>query len=203
MWVDTEDAERYLCDMRSAWLALTLLITLCIPASAAPPDVVVFGASWCGPCRSLKAFLGQAKVPHQYKDVDDPNNLDAYERAARGERGIPLTVVGGRDRILGFAPEKLMSALGRSGEQKSAPAPAGVTLYGGKRPEEWQREFRELRAYQKTLEARLAQFQRVAGDEVEKLELDRLQKRLTIAEDSISLLENDASRYGLPREYRK
>jgi glutaredoxin len=186
----------------SLYIGILLSLSSSI-AEAKAPEVVVFGASWCGPCRSLKAFLEQAKVPHEYKDVDDPQNLDAYEKAARGQRGIPLTVVGGRDRILGFAPEKLMSALGRSGEQKAAPAPVGVTLYGGKRAEEWQREFRELRAYQKTLEARLNQFEQVAGDELEKAELDKLRKRLAIAEDSLTLLENDASRYALPRSFRK
>ena len=123
--------------------------------------------------------------------------------AARGERGIPLTIVNGRDRIRGFAPEQLMSALGREGQAKSASAAAGEKLYGGKKPEDWQREFRELRAYQKTLEARVEQLEKVAQDDVELAQVENFRRRIAIAEDSLILLDNDASRYALPRQYRQ
>lgn len=180
---------------------LTILYTLSAQAKA--PEVVVYGASWCGPCRSLKAFLEKAGVAHEFRDVDDPNNLEAFERAAMGKRGIPLTVVNGRERIRGFAPEQLLMALGREAEAKAAKAEPGVTSYGGKTAQEWQREFRELRAYQKTLEARVAQIEKVAEDDVETATLERLKKQLAMAEDSLVLLDNDASRYALPRQYRQ
>ena len=52
----------------------------------------MYGASWCGACRSLEAKLAQRNIPFEKIDVD--RNREAYDRARAQSGlgpGIPLT----------------------------------------------------------------------------------------------------------------
>lgn len=158
----------------------------------------MYGATWCGPCKMMRAFFAEAKIPYTY--VDEPKSLEAYERASMGGRGIPLTVIGST-KIRGFQPDAVLSALGR--KSAAAETKSGGKSYGGKAPELWQREFRELRAFIQRLDEDIKQQSRVAVDDVEKADLERKKKRRAIADDSLSLLDADALRYALPRNYRE
>jgi glutaredoxin len=63
-----------------------------VGVSSAVSAVTVYGASWCGACRSLEAKLAQRNIPFEKIDVD--RNRDAYDRARAASgmgSGIPLT----------------------------------------------------------------------------------------------------------------
>ncbi|MFT3768906.1 MAG: glutaredoxin family protein [Minicystis sp.] len=60
--------------------------------SSAASSITLYGASWCGACRSLEAKLTQRNIPFDKVDVD--RNRDAYDRARAQSglgNGIPLT----------------------------------------------------------------------------------------------------------------
>jgi glutaredoxin len=65
-----------------------------VEISSAVTTVTVYGADWCGACKSLEAKLAQRNVPFEKIDVD--RNREAYERARTSAgmgNGIPLTHV--------------------------------------------------------------------------------------------------------------
>src|SRR5262245_20851044 len=91
--------------MRSSWapwLAVVAFSLFPSAGSGAPAhggwqlgsSVTVYGANWCGACKSLEAKLAQKNIPFDVIDVD--RQPDAYARArqaAGGPNGIPLTGV--------------------------------------------------------------------------------------------------------------
>jgi glutaredoxin len=80
--------------------------------TAAPADVVVYTASWCGWCQKTLAWLDERGVPYDNRDIDaDPRNREELI-AKSGGTGIPLVVIGGT-QIQGFAPDQMASLLDR------------------------------------------------------------------------------------------
>ena len=81
------------------------------------PVLVDFGATWCGPCRSIspiveelaKEFLGKVKVTKLNVD-ESPATPSQY-----GVRGIPTLILfkGGKilDQIVGAVPKARLKAL--------------------------------------------------------------------------------------------
>jgi glutaredoxin len=189
----------------SAVSALVLLLALPAVAEAEDDAVKMYGASWCGPCRAVKAFLTAAKVPFSYVDIDDERGREAYERDRPSQRGIPLLVVG-QEKIVGANLPKIEQALEHSGLLKS-PAPkqesAGKESYGGHRPEWWQSQFRELRATLERLKAKADHLEEVAADHHEKEVLAKMRTDIELVEGSLGALESDASNVSLPRKYRE
>ena len=66
-------------------------------------DIIIYGASWCGACRSTASFLRQRGVPFQEKDIErDPGARSEMLQKARAAgvsaNGIP--VIDFRGRIL-------------------------------------------------------------------------------------------------------
>jgi mycoredoxin len=61
--------------------------------SSSDPGVVVYGATWCGPCKILEHGLRERHVPFDLVDVDE--NPKAYDvaRRATGQNVVPLTSV--------------------------------------------------------------------------------------------------------------
>ena len=51
--------------------------------------IEIFGAQWCGPCRDAKALCEAKRVPHVFKDVDDPSVAEEMDRRAPGFRTLP------------------------------------------------------------------------------------------------------------------
>lgn len=77
--------------------------------------VVIYGASWCGPCHQAQAYLESKKVKVIYKDIEAEPAADAEMQKkleAAGKRGgtIPVIDVGGRI-LVGFRPGALDEAV--------------------------------------------------------------------------------------------
>jgi glutaredoxin len=73
------------------------------PAPPANAEVVIYGASWCGACRSAAAFLREREVPFVERDVQrEPGAREAMARAARAAGVSPtgIPVIDFRGRII-------------------------------------------------------------------------------------------------------
>ena len=189
--------------MRLAQLGLfaVALTFLSFDAEAARPKVDMFGAAWCGPCRLVRSVLDANQVAYRYHDIDTPNGRAAYQAARGSSRSIPLVVVG-RTKIVGANIDAIGEALGRQGlVSRAARTPQGE--YGGRSAQWWQGQFRALQAHLDQLDRTIAQFARVAVDNIEKEQLAQLRESRDVVKASIQQLKNDASRVALPRKYRK
>lgn len=183
---------------------LLLVLALLLPSTTfAADEVTVYGATWCGPCGAVKAFLSQNGVRHQFVDIDSADGRARYESARGDFRAIPLTTIGTRS-VRGANLESLREALQQA---KLVPdgAPAGDgkgTTYGGHAPQWWQLQFRQLRAQLAKIDQQIAEGEKVAIDHYEKELLTKLKENREIVSQSIDQLENDASNVSLPRNFR-
>ena len=64
-------------------------------------------------------------------------------------------------------------------------------------------QFQQMKARIERLSGQVERLSKVAVDNVEQEQLEQLREKLAIAEESLALLENDASRVALPRKYRR
>ncbi|HTJ84321.1 MAG TPA: glutaredoxin family protein [Polyangiaceae bacterium] len=89
------------------------------PTGSAAPDskalVIIYGASWCGPCHQALAYLKKRHVPAVFKDIEaDPaaaREMRAKLDKSGGRTGaIPVIDVGGKI-IVGYSEGALDSAL--------------------------------------------------------------------------------------------
>ena len=102
-------------------------------ASAAPHQghgavvVVIYGASWCGPCHQTADWLEQRGVAYVMKDIEETPGARAEMEAtlARvGRHGGAIPVIDVRGQILvGFDPSALAQALAKAGIAVKDPAP--------------------------------------------------------------------------------
>jgi glutaredoxin len=81
----------------------------------AQPQVIIYGASWCGPCHHAAAHLKQKGIPFIEKDIEQDSGA-AREMQAKlakaGKRGGSIPVLDVRGRILvGFDIPSLDAAL--------------------------------------------------------------------------------------------
>ena len=185
--------------MKGAVLVIMLAAAVAVAPAGAFPRVVVYGASWCGPCGVVKAFLAQHAVPFEWRDIDDDTNRDRFERESDGIGGIPLTVVGG-EKVRGSNLGRLASALGL-GATPARPS-AGEELYGDHPASWWQAQFAALKGRLERHKARVAAFRRTAQYQDELAALRRLEAAQRPLEQALSQLESDASEVALPRRYR-
>lgn len=77
--------------------------------------VIIYGASWCGPCHQAQAYLRAKGVPFVEHDIEEDPNA-AREMQAKlekaGKRGGSIPVIDVRGRILvGFDPSAVEQAL--------------------------------------------------------------------------------------------
>lgn len=84
-------------------------------APPAQPQVIIYGASWCGPCHHAAAHLKQKGVSFIEKDIEQDSGA-AREMQAKlakaGKRGGSIPVLDVRGRILvGFDVSQLDAAL--------------------------------------------------------------------------------------------
>lgn len=70
----------------------------------------IFSASWCGPCKMLKATLDSKEIPYTIVDVDEQSSL----AASYNVRGVPtcIYVKDGveKERFTGVAKENITRA---------------------------------------------------------------------------------------------
>ncbi len=187
------------------WLVLVVLLAM--PSAAeAKAKVIMYGASWCGPCKILKSYLDEQRVRYDYRDIDQPQQRAAYRRDSGAGKGIPLLLIG-RQRIRGANLDVIEGALAKAGllkgPRRKRAARGQGQKYGGKSPAWWQRQFQQMKARIERLSGQVERLSKVAVDNVEQEQLEQLREKLAIAEESLALLENDASRVALPRKYRR
>jgi len=87
-----------------------------LSAALRATPITLYGASWCPSCRKAHAFLEQQGLPFRDVDVDQPAGNEEFRRLAAG-RSIPVVIVDGT-QIVGFNPERIMTAALRSVERR-------------------------------------------------------------------------------------
>ncbi|MCC6555061.1 MAG: glutaredoxin family protein [Polyangiaceae bacterium] len=89
------------------------------PRAEAPSGaVIIYGASWCGPCHQAADYLRKKGVPVVVKDIEETPGAAAemrekLERANRRGGSIPIIDVRGQI-LVGFNPAALDQALARA-----------------------------------------------------------------------------------------
>lgn len=88
-------------------------------AALASNDVIIYGASWCGACRSAARYLAQRGVPYQEKDIERDQGaraeMNAKARAA-GLRPSGIPVIDFRGNILtGFDQRRIDALIAQTG----------------------------------------------------------------------------------------
>ncbi|MBK8010445.1 MAG: glutaredoxin family protein [Deltaproteobacteria bacterium] len=192
------------------FLCLSFLLPPAPTRLEAKPErkpVVLFGASWCGACRAAEAFLRRVRVPFAYRDVDQPEVRTEFRRVAGERKGIPVIVVGD-EQMLGANLTVLATLLERGGYTlPKAPTPDAKTAeaggYGGHTAAWWQAQFRNVRTKIERKTDDIERFSKVAADNIETEVLERMKEDLEILEQTLNLLETDASSVSLPRSYRE
>ncbi len=79
------------------------------------PVVIIYGASWCGPCHQAQAYLERRGIPFVEKDIEeDPaaaREMQAkLRKAGMGGGSIPVLDVKGKI-LVGFSPGAVEAAL--------------------------------------------------------------------------------------------
>jgi glutaredoxin 3 len=78
--------------------------------SDSPIDVTVYGAEWCPPCHTAKAYLKSRNVAYEYINVDENREAGREVAAKTGWTAIPIIRIND-EYILGFDRSKLDSSL--------------------------------------------------------------------------------------------
>ncbi len=82
---------------------------------ASRQEVLVYSTTWCGVCKTAKAYLDSKGV--RYREVDVETDAGGREAFAKlGGRGVPLILVGER-RMDGFDQRKLEEMLKAAGHR--------------------------------------------------------------------------------------
>jgi glutaredoxin len=86
------------------------------PNGAPRPTVILYGASWCGPCHQAVAYLKRKGVSFVEKDIEEDANAarEMQSKLARaGMHGGSIPVLDVRGKLMvGFNPQEVDSALG-------------------------------------------------------------------------------------------
>ena len=95
-----------------------LLPNLPDPSGTARPTVIIYGASWCGPCHQAADYLRKKGVPYVLKDIEDDANAGREMRAKLNKAGmragsIPVIDVRGK-LLVGFSAQAVDEALGQA-----------------------------------------------------------------------------------------
>jgi glutaredoxin len=78
--------------------------------SDSPAKVTIYGAEWCPPCHTAKAYLKSRKVDYEYVNVDEKPELGREIAVKTGWTAIPIIRIGD-EYILGFDRAKIDGAL--------------------------------------------------------------------------------------------
>lgn len=73
-------------------------------------DIVIYTASWCPYCKSLKRFLDERKVKYKEHDIENSEKSVLNLYSSLGPKGIPKIVFPGRVYI-GFKQELIEKEL--------------------------------------------------------------------------------------------
>jgi glutaredoxin len=89
-------------------------------AIAMAPQVIIYGAEWCGACHQAAEYLTKRGIRFVEKDIEKDSGAEREMRAKLAKAGlpgggIPVIDVGG-NVMVGFLPSKVEAALKRLGE---------------------------------------------------------------------------------------
>lgn len=79
------------------------------------PDVIIYGAEWCGPCHQAEAYMKKRGIPYVEKDIEKDSGAGREMRAKLSKAGmrtgsIPVIDVKGK-LLLGFDANAVERAL--------------------------------------------------------------------------------------------
>ncbi|MEW6093546.1 MAG: glutaredoxin domain-containing protein [Chloroflexota bacterium] len=61
--------------------------------SAAGPMITLYGTTWCGASRRVRALLDQSRIPYRWVDIDQDEAAAKFvESANHGNRSVPTLV---------------------------------------------------------------------------------------------------------------
>ncbi len=75
-----------------------------------PTKVTIYGAEWCAPCHTAKAYLKSRNVAYDYINVDQEPNEGRAIAERTGWMAIPIIKIA-EEYILGFDRSKIDGAL--------------------------------------------------------------------------------------------
>jgi glutaredoxin len=185
-------------------LLLAVLVLGLAGEALAKPNVTMYGASWCGPCRAVRGFLTRHAVSFDYRDIDNEKNRARFHAVTGRQRGIPLVVIDG-EKVRGANLKGLRLILERKGIRLGGvPAPRpGEDFYGGHPTSWWQAQFAALRQRVADFEKRVAQSDEYAQTNHDReVVLEKMKDDLEILKGALEQLEIDASNVALSRRYR-
>ncbi len=88
------------------------------PNANGRPAVIIYGASWCGPCHEAEAYFRQKGISYVEKDIEKEPGAGREMQAKlekAGKRGGSIPVLDVRGKILvGFNPRAVDDALGKA-----------------------------------------------------------------------------------------
>jgi glutaredoxin-like protein len=54
------------------------------------PNIIIYGADWCGDCKRARRILNQSQVSYEWIDIDKDKEAEQYViKTNRGFRSIP------------------------------------------------------------------------------------------------------------------
>lgn len=75
-------------------------------------NVVVYLAPECGGCKSTKEFLSSKGIKYIVKDVTaDKRIMNELLKVTSGKQVVPVTIINGKQTIIGFDQAELSKAL--------------------------------------------------------------------------------------------
>ena len=72
--------------------------------------VTIYGAEWCPPCHTAKAYLKSREVDFEYVNIDEDREKGRAVAEKTGWTAIPIIRIG-EEYILGFDRPKIDAAL--------------------------------------------------------------------------------------------
>jgi glutaredoxin-like protein len=77
------------------------------------PNIIVYGADWCGDCRRSKRFLNEQNIPFTWVDIDQDKEAEALVREKNdGKRIIPTILFEDGSFLVEPSDEELANKLG-------------------------------------------------------------------------------------------
>lgn len=75
------------------------------------PRIVLYSVSWCPHCREAKEYFKSHNIPYVNKDVEANETYLKELTEKYKTQAVPVIVIGDREVLRGFAPEKFEKAL--------------------------------------------------------------------------------------------